>query len=84
MRLGGLRRWHHDATHSPFQVPNCVTWYTSSRSMSFSAFMPVLSLQEDDCEQYVHVSGQPPVLMLSSVHRCTCYITLPTSRTFAC
>jgi hypothetical protein len=42
--------------------------------------MPVASLQEEDCEQYVHVSGQPPVLMLSSVHRCTCCITLSTSQ----
>ena len=29
-------------------------------------------LQDELWEQYVHVSGQPPVLMLSSVHRCTC------------
>ncbi len=27
------------------------TWYTSSRSMSFSAFMPVVLLQELLCEQ---------------------------------
>lgn len=40
--------------------------------MSFSAFRPVSFLHELLWEQYVHVSGQPPVLMLSKVHLCTC------------
>lgn len=45
---------------------------TSSMPISFSAFSPTSLLQELLCAQYVHVSGQPPVFMLSSVHRCTC------------
>lgn len=40
--------------------------------MSFSALSPVSFLQELLCEQYVQVSGQPPVLMLSRVHLWTC------------
>lgn len=36
--------------------------------MSFSAFRPVSFLHELLWEQYVQVSGHPPVLMLSSVH----------------
>ena len=48
------------------------TSYTSSRSRSFSAFSPVSFFQELLCEQYVQVSGQPPVLMLSRVHLWTC------------
>ena len=48
------------------------TWYTSSRSMSFSAFVPVSLLQWLLWLQYPQFSGQPPVLMLSSVQRWTC------------
>lgn len=55
-------------------TPSCApaTWYTSSRSISFSAFMPTLSDQLVLWLQYVQVSGQPPVLMDSSVQRWTC------------
>ncbi len=44
------------------------TWYTSSASINFSAFRPTSLLQELDCAQYLQFSGQPPVLMLNSVH----------------
>lgn len=49
-----------------------LTSKTSSSCISFSALSPVVLLQELLCAQYVQVSGQPPVFMLSRVQRCTC------------